>query len=263
MTFGYSVRVDFHTLRSQTQIPIGAIVGAYLLVDCRSSQIRLIETCIVDAELDEPVEVWISIPPGTVADAISLHRGLVLMESDSSADDRSPSKPGARILEDDPVPVSLEGDWGRFPLQAIDFNATRWEASAAWALDIRYEDTSDPFQATVRISVNSSHPAGAAALVAVETPWTKQCVSALSTDIVRQLYSKLATDERFLESANVDVDESLGHVASEMARNWLDLSLREVILFIREDPVAFDTLVQDRIGYLTVDANAVSSDLTR
>ena len=51
LSFGYSVDVDYPTLRAQTEISARATVGAYLLVDCRTSQIRLIETCAVPSQV--------------------------------------------------------------------------------------------------------------------------------------------------------------------------------------------------------------------
>lgn len=249
-TFGYRGRVHCKALRQATGLSADAEVAAYALLDCPSGQVRLFDSVPFQLKGDVAVEVDVAVEAGTICDAITLERGLVLVAPGSEEGELTPRLHFARLYSDQPLRLRLEGSWSRFPLQALDFKSSRWSANAAWALSVSFDEPSDPFMACVRVSVNTGHAAGLAVLGREDSTLGRELRSALQTDIVRQLFSAVSGDHRFSEPGVGSVDGSIGAVLESLSHLHLNLPLADALARLRSDPAHFDTLLQDRFGYL-------------
>jgi len=131
----------------------------------------------------------------------------------------------------------------------MKFNEHGHPRSAAWFLDICYDDPSDPFLGGVRLIVNSDHKAGKAALERSDSPESLLARSAMKVDVARQLFAVLAGDNRLEELGDVPEESVLG-VANAMAESTLLMDLNSALRMYREDPVYFEQRLQHSYRYL-------------
>lgn len=253
LEIGYGAEINTSELRRATELAQDARVAAYLLVDCRASVLRTLSTYEFDLAGTVSIELWHPCEPGSLAGQVELHRGLVLVDPGSTSGGMTPTEPGARLLDERPFRISLEGDWGRFPIQAVDFaKSSSLPSQAAWMLNLRYDDPGDPFLAVARLRVNTAHPAGQAvlSLASEDDAWVKQCRSALATDIVRQLLQVASRDDRFDRHETDESETSLLRVVDDLAENLLQRPLKQVLILAAENPTRLDGMIQGSIGYL-------------
>ena len=180
--FRYSVELDREAIFRAAGLPDDAVVAAYATVDCQQSGVRLsASTALTD---DSLVLVSVAVEPGTLAGGVELQRGLALVNAGSI--DRvstAATRSGSRLLEGEAALCRLEGDWSRFPLEAVNFDAAGLP-NVPWHLRMSYEDLDDPFLGSVRMLINAGHPAGKAVLEADAPEILK---SALRVDLVLSL----------------------------------------------------------------------------
>ena len=249
--FGFTSQVDVSRIRQDTGLGRRAIVAAFGLIDCPLGQTRIVETDPFRlGRATANVSVRITVPAGTLCDSITLERGLLLIDPGAVSDGLTPANSGVRLFADQTKRLRLEGSWSRFPVQAVDFNSSRWASGAAWAVSVTYDDPSDPFMACVRVAVNSEHPAGQSVLGNENSSMTRQLRTSLQTDLVRQLFAEVARDPRFREPSSWSVDGSIGSTVAGIATNLLKLPLEDALARLEADPAQFDTLLQDRLQYL-------------
>ncbi len=246
LDFGFRVRVDIERARGLTGLAADATIGIYALADCQSADIR-VATSVPAGGLDQ--EVWVHTDAGSLAGSIELSRGITTLSCGSSEASNAPLRAGSRLLDDKPMTVVLEGGLSRFPVVSQAFSRSRYPADAAWLLAADFDDPADPFLGTVRLLINSEHPAGELVLSRDGGPAAEMARSALRTDIVRQLFAILAFDDRASAAGDVG-DDSVTGVASSIAQDTLAMDLPSALGLHREDPVVLDGLVQSALGYL-------------
>lgn len=242
-SFRYSFSIDREEIFEAAGLPEDAIVAAYAIADCQPAGVRLAATTPLT---EEPVQfVDIPVPPGTLAGAVQLGRGLTLVGLGSSTEmTTAASKLGARLLTSEFTSCRLEGDWSRFPLEAAHF-ANAGLPDVPWHLSLDMEDLEDSFLGSARLLINADHPAGMAVL---GNEATDAVLSALRVDLVRQLILSVAAEQP--DSHWGFPDDSIGGVVSSIASDVLKSDLASVCLLIREEPVQFEQLLHDRLNYL-------------
>jgi len=242
---GYAVKVNIEQLEAIASVHS---VCAWALADCAAGGVRL--SACEHLSPDGEARVEISIPAGIVAGELEVTRGLAYMphakSSESTAMDRF--KLGSRLLEDAAQKIRLEGGWSRFPVEAGSFSELGYE-DAAWTVRVSFEEPDDPFLGSVRLMVNRDHPAGRAVIDPDDSDVAELSLSALRTDIFRQLFLQLATDGRFTEQRSFEA-ESVGAVVAGMAENTLKNDLPTILGYAKNSPEILDRIIQDRTAYL-------------
>lgn len=241
----YKTRIDRSKLNAETGLSESDIVAAYITVDCPAANVRLATQTILS---DEPAHVKIAIQPGVLAGAITLNRGIVLAQASSRKKRWVARAAGSRLLEGTPHVVTLEAEGSRFPVERVA--TADGEPLFAWLF--RVDDGAepeDPFMAVARVLVNDSHPAGALTAASEASPAQDLYLSALQTDVVRQMLGFAQADGRFKLRSDYPED-SLGYILDLTARNYLDVDLSTALGQMSDDPGLVDTLIQAATDYL-------------
>lgn len=192
------------------------------------------------------------IPPRILAERVRVERQVVLAEVPESRNSPFvPGIPGSVILwerEDQVVSMALEGSGGRFPVEAIDF-AQAGLPNAAWQLSVTYDDPNDAFLGSVRLYVNSSHPAIAELLQEPDSPSARRTLSVIQWDASRRLILQAAEDDRM--SQPMFEEGSVGDVIQGICKSILQRhDIRALVGLIKKDPERFETLLQDKLRLL-------------
>lgn len=188
------------------------------------------------------------VPPRTVAQRIRVERQLVLREPRNIGDPFSPKEPGMVVLgeEGDQIfSAALEGDGGRFPVEAIDF-ASQGLGGAVWWLSVEYESVHESFLSAVRLYVNSSHPAVQELLNEPDSSGSVQLLSVIQWDASRQLLQEVARQGEM--EPGPYVEGSVGDVVIRLCRLILQEDQAAVMAMVENDPGSFERLIQDRMG---------------
>lgn len=253
VSFESRVVVDVPRVLQETGLSAAARLKLVALIDCpatlrRSTVVKDLDDARGEVELvlQSPLE------PGEFATSIDLSRHLVLQEQGGSPDADAPSRCGARLAESDTKRVALEGEGARFPIEAVPFSRVGMEP-AAWVVDLTYEDLNDSFMGSVRLVVNTEHPAGQAALRS-EDEVAGLVQSVLRIDVTRQLLTSIADDRSFDPSSDLSSfeDDSIGAVMSSTCDLFLRRGLGSVVQMIRTDRQEFEAILQARMDYLRV-----------
>lgn len=245
------VSLDVDRVVKGTRLGSDARLSVACLVDCPSTLRREVSTAVIpDLYGDEKVRTLrLPLPVGQFATSITLSRHLVLLDPGDSADEGAAQRTGSRLAQSERKKVALEGEGGRFPTEGVRFSEIGM-GSSAWLLDLTYEHLDDAFMGSVRLSVNAEHPAGRIAL-ASEAPSAELVQSVLRHDIVRQLLTRLAFDPTINISETRSFEEdSLGAATATICDMFLRRDLSTVLELARNDPVEFESLLQERLDFL-------------
>lgn len=139
-----------------------------------------------------------AIVPGTTSGGrLSLETLLVVTEAEP-VNVLAPVRPGS-ILWRDTQHSHLQGIGTQFPTDAEDFSLTRPEvAKAGWILSV---DTSEPdslFLTSVRLTLNTRHPAVTKLLSGNRDADTRQLQRMIDVDVTRQLVKAALASEEIL-----------------------------------------------------------------
>lgn len=240
-----SASVDLNSVRARSRLAENAAVGIAVGWDCPATLTRQMAAVEVHADIETVLPV--RIPPGEAAQEIILERHLVVLEAGNTTDPAAARLPASRLGPSMRNRVTLEGTGGRFPITPIDFSAAGREP-AVWALDISYRDLNDSFLGSVRLLVNTAHPAGG--LLLSQSSERSDLVSILRYDVVRQFLETMAREGRSLSADNDWVDGSVGDVAEGICEIFLGTDLDSALGRIRTDPAAFNEHLQARLEML-------------
>lgn len=127
----------------------------------------------------------------------------------------APSQTGSRLWDDEAT-VELEGQLGRFPMEACDFGAVFPDHGAAlWHLDWDPDALDAAFLGTVRLYINSAHTSFAGR-VTEEDPDT---LSLLLSGVMQQMCTRLLANEDFRQRYGDFGENTVGSVVSSWLSN--------------------------------------------
>ena len=218
------------------------LIQVLVMADCPSAQDRFVASAALsEADGSTQVDLTLRLPAGRVADSVRLSAHLVRSNSDNPGEDRVAHLRGARIHSSEPQLLRLEGDAGRFPTEAVPFSELGL-GNASWTILGRYEDLEDGFMGSVRLLINTEHPAGRAAL---DPTQSNRIGPVLRADTLRLLIAGAA--DLFRRDEVEDFDEgSVGAVLDTMCRMFMGQGLRPTVDLYKEDPVRFELVLSDR-----------------
>lgn len=221
-------------------------IDLVLLAECPSTGHRFTATRNLRT-LSETGEVLsLDLPPDRVARFVVLTASLVLTREGRAGRDDIAWKRGARLAQSSRTTVWLEGDAPRFPTEAVSFAALGLEA-ALWDLDTSFTDLDESFLSTVRLLVNTGHPAHEMLLDEAH-PGFSNSHSVLEIDLTRRLILRVANDD----GLRADLERhswqegSVREVLEGISDVVLGSDLRAVTELARQNPRALERKLQSR-----------------
>jgi hypothetical protein len=188
----------------------------------------------------------LELPPEQIARSVVLSAFLVLGRMMTPRDDDVAWRRGARLAQSSRETVWLEGDAPRFPTEAVAFSSVGLEG-ALWDLDISFTDLDESFLSTVRLLVNTEHPA-ADMLLDEAHPGFPNAHSVLEIDIARRLIHCLATDDALRGDLARPVwqEGSTREVLETIAETVFGSNLISITELAKGDPRRFERKLQSR-----------------
>lgn len=195
--------------------------------------------------LEETIRV--SLNGNTLAGAVTLTTGLHLENPGSRSESLAPHRPGTRLWEESRT-IQLEGSMGRFPMEAVDFQAAFGHlnlGAARWILYWEPRRWDWAFLGNVQLFLNSADSELMTDIQEERAP----LLAAIISDVVRQMTTALIVDEEFREEMSKLPDWTVGGVV----RDWLELAFPEdppdvLVGRVRENPGQFEARVQAVFG---------------
>lgn len=196
--------------------------------------------------------VLTAIVPGTTSGGRLSIETLLVVTDAKPVNALGPARPGS-ILWRDIQHSHLQGIGTQFPTDAEDFSLTRPEvAKAGWKLSV---DTSEPealFLTSVRLTLNTRHPAVTKLLAGNKDAETRQLQRTIDFDVTRQLVDAALASEEIL-GLDVDWDAvSVGGVLRNLLQQLWPTGEDPQTLhsWYLNDPARIETHVQHVRGIL-------------
>jgi hypothetical protein len=244
-TIGISAAVDFEAVLAGSGLDTLADLEVLALADCAATQQRFAATAGLSACQGEIVEARITLPRGQLAGSVRLSAHVVLARTKAPRGDRAAFLRGSLLHSSDPLTVHLEGDASRFPTEPVSFSEIGL-GKAPWTVLAVHHDLASSFMGSVRLLINTDHPAGKQLLA---TP-NAHIGQLLKTDIVRLLVASTARSASESAPPSELEEGSIGQVLDTMSRFFLGRSLRMAAQLYLEDPAEFDRVLHDRLDPL-------------
>lgn len=242
--FGVESSVDPAAIRACLDGYPPAVVHLVGTVDCRATFRRFVAATPLNE--DGAATLSIHVPRGSAAGQVVLTQHLVLGRDLPGGRWWMAQRKGARLAADGPVRVDLEGGPERFPTESLSFKAAGLD-DIPWKLQLDATDPYSSFRGSVRLLVNTDHPAGRA-LLDPKNPLFDALTSVVKATTLHQLLGSVTTDGL---AGTEDADpDSVAAALSGLANVWLGLDLAEASQLLHDDPVTFWDRVSARTDLL-------------
>lgn len=178
------------------------------------------------------------VPGAAAGERLELRTLLVLRHPGSNETAISPRREGA-VLWRHSKSIALEGGSARFPVTALDFEASgRLPADAGWALEWNPEQLDGPVLGDLRLLVNSRDEVLLSALRSGTTdPKSTVVRSFIQFDVARLLVDGALANESFVADPDRFEEGSVGRMLSELlAAVWPGVPVATLVSRRREDP---------------------------
>ncbi len=247
-SFATTVDVDKTAFLESTGLDVLEDVDFVVMIDCPATGHRDHSATPLSTVLENSAPVGVEVKSGLLADRVRLTAHLVLNSPLPMVGLRA-FRPASRLLESPTTTVALEGDLHRFPTEAVSFSSLRLEP-AAWTLRTNFTDLDDSFVGSVRLLINTDHPASAD-LIAMTGPRTATLHAFLRLDVARHLLTAVAADRGLnFDAGDIHADASLRSGLEAMTRSFLTMDLSDAVEIARTDPARFERLLQVGFEFL-------------
>lgn len=248
VTVSARVDVDAEQFLRATGLPTFEGVHVVLLVDCPATGFRAVRS--TQARSGEPTWIEIEVLPHLTAVELEVRQGVALIGSITSGDLTVAHQAGSRLLMDARVHrFPLEGAGVGFPIEAFDFAAAGQPAGAVWRLNFRPDDLSQPYATSVRLWVNTGHPAADELLRG--RPGLEQSV--LFNDVLAQMFMAVAASESITRDDEYG-EGTVGAVLDELADQFLSTTMWGAVEAFRADQARFLAKLQSATRFLRTEA---------
>ena len=173
---------------------------------------------------------------------------IAFLQEPASGSDLKAARRGS-ILWSDRANFTLEGAAERFPINIVDFNdVPSLNPSAGWILHWPSRAFDEPFGASIRLLINSSHEELVEAVrTGSDDRADTNLRSQIHLDTARALVTQGLMSESFIESAESYEEGTVGEVVFELIGSaWADMALEQVATRMREEPARFESELQGR-----------------
>jgi len=197
------------------------------------------------------VNLWGEIAGVDLAQAVTVSVTLHLSETIARAGrPLAPRLVGSGLWRESKTFV-LEGEGARFPMETRAFASTMlFPAGAAWFLDWSADVPTDTFLGSVRLFLNSDHPAVEQLLAGSGAPEVAGVESLLRFDIARQLIVGALNSAAFLDEADFEAGSVGHHLRGLLAQTFPGRTATGLAQEMRQRPGHFESLLQDRLRFL-------------
>jgi hypothetical protein len=240
-----SLRYDRAGVCSDLAVADVSALALQLTVDCAATRGQWsAQTRLAAADGEGRVTVSLHLPAGSVADRISLIRSVVACN-----EHWEPAIPaGSWLARDVAKRVRVEGDGGRFPIEAMSFSGRRYEG-APWRFDLDYTDLDDPMVAAFVLYVNTDHEASAT-LLAQKAKTTPALRVMVESDYFETFLDDIARRPELDPPTNPD-PESVWAVLDGQCQLRFKRDLGSMLAIWRESPIEGRSIVRGKLKYLT------------
>jgi hypothetical protein len=234
--------------RRATRLPEDARLGVLPLARSDRTGLRIAGTPVVlgAADAERRVSIGMHLRGDAVGGILTLTTAIVSLE-DRPPDPVAPQLPGSELWRDE-ARCDLEGDAPRFPVSTVAFrDVATLEPDAAWTLDWRPTELSDPVLGAIRLLVNSGNPRVAAAIISGSTePGADVLRATIRHDVARNLILTALDTPEFVEEPGRFPDGSIGRAILDLlSLNWSD-DVPTLAARAREYPRRFEMELQSR-----------------
>lgn len=245
--FSTAAVVDLDAVLQEIAIPDAGRLGLLVKVECRPSFYQAVATTsLTSMSMDGLVEASLDVPPGVLAEAIFLTRGIVLLEDGPVNRLDAPTRRGSKLIEQR-MRVMLEGDGSRMSIEQADFSGTPWSGTP-WRIQLDYEDLAqEAYARATAVVVNVAHPA-ADAMLDPAHPQFGVVANMLKVDVMRAHLLRLAAAGGPLPHA-ADED-SVAAVLGQFSEVIFDMNLGETLALLKSEPEEFEARLKSHFEYL-------------
>lgn len=196
--------------------------------------------------------VSILVPGDAAGGRLQLRTALVLRHPGTNGSPISPSREGA-ILWLHSRSLALEGGSARFPVTAVDFEASdRLPDDASWALEWNPEELDAPVLGDLRLVVNSHNDTLLNALRSgVADAKSAVIRSFITLDVARALVEGALDNDRFVDDPEGYDEGSIGRMLFELlSMCWPGVPIKALASRRREDPTRLEAELQAHLRVL-------------
>ncbi len=256
LTLDKVVQIDIRILASSGRLPVGTILALVPTWWSEGTGLRgsgaQIPVRIEAGTGHEELHVSMTIPGSQLAGQVRLSCKLVLTKQTASGekDPLSVKWPGS-ILWEDALTLVLEGKGARFPITAVDFEASGLgPGKACWLLEWKPRDLHMPAMSCIRIYINSSHEAFHRAVTTLDPDDASRAIrSAMKFQVAEEMIRLALEEAEDLALAAPDLDKgSAGRVLLDLLGNiFPEKTLPQLIQWRAGHPGEFSAQLQDRL----------------
>jgi hypothetical protein len=246
--FFRAIDVDLDKLRAGCRLNVDATFA--LCTTWHSNRTRLsgvgqsIELGTLRGRVRAPMSLVV--PGAASGGRLELRTSLILRHPGTNGVPISPRREGA-ILWLDSKAIALEGGSARFPVTALDFEASgRLPPGASWALEWNPEHLDGPVLGDLRLLVNSKDETLLNALRSGAADAKSSVVrSFILFDVARALIEGALSNDNFVCDPGRFDDGSVGRMISELVSAcWPGVPVTTLVSRRREDPARLGAELQ-------------------
>lgn len=240
--------INEESLLNSTKLTSIGHLSVTLQVDCPATGFRQVNQVPLTRGKDTyPMELVVE--PHTVASTLEVRLGVVLNQTIAPAGLAAHRK-GSRVYTDPRVYRFLvEGTGSGFPTEAFDFERAGYPPGAAWRLNIKAESLDLPFNAAVRLLINTGHPQATRLLSG--KPGVIQSV--LFHGVLEHMLLAVADSTSPDETTGFE-EGSLGAVLEELTTVYLGMTLGATLGALAMDRSRLLAKLQEAAEFLRSDA---------
>lgn len=152
--------------------------------------------------------VTLTLPGELLGGRLTLDCRVVLADAGQSSHPLAPHRVGSTLWSES-IRIGLEGAGGRFPVLPVDFTVVGiagGQASGAWALMCDSRDLAASGVGSIRMLLNTAHPAIRTLLETPDVPTALLVQEFLRYDTARQLLTLALTDDELSDGVDYEED---------------------------------------------------------
>ncbi len=247
------IMVDVPEVLKACGLPDTAKVALVAVAVCAATTLRVASKPMILGIQHQPSYksmVELELPGHELASSIKVHTYLVSYG-------RNPSSPivpwrSGFVLWEDDIGIRLEGKGARFPMEVRDFkkqDRINWPARAMWKLDWDPDDLDEPMMGSLRLFLNTSHPAIKKMLEESDKESGQYIMKMVHYEVGRLMVTTALRSGEFIENIEEYEDNTVGHMLRLLIKSMARAgdSVENMSQRLRNNPVQFEAEIQSRL----------------
>jgi hypothetical protein len=246
-TLELSAAVTVSTNRILETCQLGPATSMWLVVSARSDHTRVedrVALIDVPAGATAEIPVQLKLPGAHLGRRLTLRTDLVINQPEPLGR-LAPTRPGS-ILWTQSHDCDLQGTGSQFPTSCADFRTRIRGHEAGWELTVDLSEPDARFDASVRLTLNTSSPLVAKMLQDVDSEPDKHMRRILHWDITRQLVlAALRCEEALTAAVDPQSTSVAGVLRNILDRVWPGTDPSQIVDWFNHDPNSIEITIQD------------------